>query len=352
MGRRLRGGVHPSSFTHTYDSIISVENLLAAWIEFRRGKRTRADVLEFQSNLMTHILLLHDDLRSYTYTHGGYEHFVVTDPKRRDIHKANVRDRLVHHAIYRILYSYFDKRFIHDSYSCRNNKGTHKAIQQFQSFARKVSQNHTRTCYVLKCDIRKFFASIDHEILIRILERQIPDQAIISLLKGVIQSFRSTQSGKGLPLGNLTSQLLVNIYMNEFDQFVKHQLKATYYIRYADDFIFLHHERNQLHLIVQSIELFLYSELRLRLHPNKVSIETVASGVDFLGWVQFPQHRVLRGVTRRRVIKRLGNPETREVAKQSYLGLLRQGDPYGLLRSALAKTAGGFLQRETACLAG
>ena len=334
IGKRLcRGGVHPSTFTHSYDSIISVENLLAAWTEFRRGKRGRTDVLEFQFNLMSNILQLHHDLHNHTYTHAGYEHFVVTDPKRRDIHKASVRDRLVHHAIYRVLYPYFDKRFIHDSYSCRNNKGTHKAIAQFKSFAVKVSHNHTRTCYVLKCDIRKFFASINHTILIQILEKQIRDKNIISLLTEVIQSFYSTELGKGLPLGNLTSQLLVNIYLNEFDQYIKHTLKIKYYIRYADDFVFLNHNPKSLTKIVRYIVLFLRNELRLELHPKKVSITTVASGVDFLGWVQFPCHQVLRGVTRRRVVKRLQNLEVNAATRQSYVGLLGQGHMYRVSRA-------------------
>jgi len=282
---------------------------------------------------MTNILQLHTDLYNHTYHHGGYEHFVVTDPKRRDIHKASVRDRLVHHAIYRTLYFYFDNRFIDDSYSCRNNKGTHRAIKQFQKFARKVSNNHTRTCYVLKCDIRKSFASIDHEVLLSILEKQIPDKHIIALLQEVISSFHSTTPGKGLPLGNLTSQLLVNIYMNEFDQYCKQTLKAKHYIRYADDFIFLHHDKKELTKIVRCIVLFLQIELQLQLHPNKVSIETIASGVDFLGWVQFPQYTILRRVTRRRVLKKLQDPNVSEATRQSYLGLLRQGNTYGLLQS-------------------
>ena len=290
-------------------------------------------MLEFQSNLMTNILQLHTDLHSCTYTHGGYEHFIVTDPKRRDIHKASVRDRLVHHAIYRILYHYFDLRFIHDSYSCRNNKGTHRAIEQFQKFYRKVSNNHTRTCYVLKCDIRKFFASIDHTILILILEKHLSNRNILDLLKEVIQSFHINESSKGLPLGNLTSQLLVNIYMNDFDQFIKQTLKEKYYIRYADDFVFLSHDRTYLDHISQSIGVYLVTKLKLRLHPNKVFIATIASGVDFLGWVQFPYHKVLRGVTRLRVMRKLQNPDTREASRQSYLGLLGHGDTFRLVQT-------------------
>src|SRR3989338_9167702 len=223
-------------FTHTYEEIISVENLLEAWKEFKRGKAKKEEVQRFQLRLMEHILALHRDLRNRTYTHGPYKHFRITDPKPRDIHKANVRDRLLHHALYRKLYPFFDRTFIADSYSCRVGKGTHKALSRFHEFSLLVSKNNTKTCWVLKCDIRKFFANIDHVILIDILKTRISDQGILGLLCNIIESFSSSRKGVGVPLGNLTSQLLVNIYMNEFDQFVKHHLKAKQYLRYPDDF--------------------------------------------------------------------------------------------------------------------
>jgi retron-type reverse transcriptase len=289
-------------------------------------------VQEFQQMLMDNILELHHDLKSKTYKHGGYEHFVVIDPKRRDIHKASVRDRLVHHSIYRILYPYYNQKFISDSYSCRNYKGTHKAIAQFRKFAGTVSKNHTKTCWVLKCDIRKFFASIDQATLLIILQTSIKDQDIIRLLKQVITSFNSGTIGVGLPLGNLTSQLLVNIYMNEFDQFIKQALKIKYYIRYADDFAILSTDRKEFVKIVRYILLFLRYELSLALHPHKMSVGTFASGVDFLGWVHFHHHSVLRAVTRRRVVRKLNNPEISESSRQSYLGLLRKGNTFDLQR--------------------
>src|SRR5690606_13680880 len=192
--------------------------------------------------------------KTKTYIHGGYQAFNISDPKPRNIHKASVRDRLLHHAIYRQLLFVFDKKFIHDSYSCRNFKGTHKALKRFTSFARKSSTNHTKTAWVLKCDIRKFFASIDHQILITILKKHLKDEDTVWLLNQIINSFYSTKKGVGLPLGNLTSQLLVNIYMNEFDQFMKHQLKAKYYIRYADDFVVLSSDKNYLENLLPKIQ--------------------------------------------------------------------------------------------------
>ncbi|MCX6781238.1 MAG: reverse transcriptase domain-containing protein, partial [Candidatus Magasanikbacteria bacterium] len=154
---------------HIFEEIISVENLCAAWGEFLNGKRGKADVQEFGRRLADNIVQLHSDLADGSYRHGGYYAFRIADPKPREIHKASVRDRLVHHAIYRILYPFFDRTFIADSFSCRDGKGVHRALRRFDCMARSVSQNHHRTAWILKCDIRKFFASINHEILVGIL---------------------------------------------------------------------------------------------------------------------------------------------------------------------------------------
>ncbi len=162
-------------FAKSFGEIASVGNLLEAWREFLSGKRGKRDVQEFQLRLMDNILALHRDLVNGTYRHGGYEAFKISDPKPRDIHKASVRDRLVHHAIYRQLYPFFDRTFTADSFSCRDEKGTLAALNRFRSFGRAASKNHTRTCWVLKCDIRKFFANIDHVTLVEILKPYIPD---------------------------------------------------------------------------------------------------------------------------------------------------------------------------------
>jgi len=306
-----------------------LENLLLAWQEFIIGKKHKKDVLEFQHNLFKNIYSLYQDLKNKIYSHGGYEAFNISDPKPRNIHKASVRDRLLHHAIYRILYPYFDRKFIADSYSCRIGKGTHKAINRFRSFVYKVSKNNTKTCWILKCDIKKFFASIDQEILLYIFQKHLSGTDIIWLLEKVIKSFNSGNPIKGLPLGNLTSQLLVNIYMNEFDQFIKHKLKIKYYIRYADDFVIFSENKTYLLKIVRYIVQFLGEKLSLELHPNKVFIKTISSGVDFLGWFHFSDHRILRTTTKRRMLKSLGgNPSKSTI--QSYLGLLEHGNNHKL----------------------
>lgn len=318
-------------FRHTYEDIISIENLLTAWREFLRGKRKRKDVSKFSLHLMDNMIGLHQELATKTYQHGQYQAFKINDPKQRQIHKAGVPDRLVHHAIYRILYPYFDRKFIFDSYSCRRNKGTHRALNRLRQFVRKVSKNNTRTAWVLKCDIRKFFASIDHKILISILDRHLKDPDAVWLLKKVINSFHTDEAkGKGLPLGNLTSQLLVNIYLNELDQFVKRSLKAKYYIRYADDFVTLGNNKRRLENIIPLISSFLETKLKLKLHQKKLFIKTLNSGIDFLGWVHFPHHRVLRTSTKRRMFKKLAETRTKE-SLVSYLGLLSHGDTYKLV---------------------
>jgi len=265
-------------FIHKYDHIISLENLLEAWKEFLNGKRLRKDVQIFERNLMSNIITLHKELVAKTYTHSPYQAFNISDPKPRNIHKAAVRDRLLHHALYRKLYPFFDKTFINDSYSCRLNKGIHKAINRFRQFAYIESENHTKTLWVLKCDIRKFFGSIDHFTLKEIIKSYISDEDIRWLLGRIIDSFQPIREGMGLPLGNLTSQLLVNIYMNEFDHFVKRKLKAKYYIRYADDFIILSTDKRKLEEMLLSIESFLRDRLKLELHPDKVFIKSFGSG--------------------------------------------------------------------------
>ncbi len=292
-----------------------------------RGKRSRQDVQEFKRNFMVNIISLHCDLVAKTYVHSGYQAFKIADLKPRDIHKANVRDRLLHRALHRVLLPFFARTFIADSNSSQRGKGTHRAINRFRDFARVASRNHSRTCWVLKCDIKKFFASVDQNILMEIITSRILDPDVVWLIGQVVRSFSLTTSGKGLPLGNLTSQLLVNVYMNEFDQWVKHRLKARYYIRYADDFVILSHDKAWLQSLLPPVQDFLSEELQLTLHPNKVSITTVASGVDYLGWVHFTDHRVLRAVTKRRLINNLiGYPKPQTVI--SYRGLLMHGNTY------------------------
>lgn len=317
---------------HNFEEIISVENLCAAWGEFLNGKRGKTDVQIFARNLSDNIIQLHNDLAEGSYRHGGYYAFRIADPKPREIHKASVRDRLVHHAVYRVLYPFFDRTFVADSFSCRNGKGTHRALKKFKAATFKASQNHQRTCWVLQCDIRKFFANINQQKVIEILREYISDEKLINLLAHIIKSFQ-VASGVGLPLGNLTSQLFTNIYMNKLDQLVKHRLRAEYYIRYADDFIILSSDRQWLLVALAQMQKFLADELGLAIHPDKIYLQTIFSGVDFLGWINFPQHRVMRASTRRRMFRRLVScPKSSVLA--SYRGLLQHGNAHRLREQA------------------
>lgn len=309
--------------------VISLDNLLAAWGEFKVGKKQRIDVQEFERNLMTNLITLHESLMNGTYTHEPYRAKKISDPKPRNINIATVRDRVLHRAIYRKLYPFFDKLFIADSFSCRNEKGTHRALERFEVMARQVSTNNTKTCWVLKCDVRQFFASINHRVLVKILWTRITDEKIMWLLTGIIGSFSSSKPGVGLPLGNLTSQLLANVYLNELDQFVKQKLKVKNYIRYADDFVLLSRNKRELQCQLKIIGDWLGQELRLWLHPNKVSLSTVASGVDFLGWVHWPKYRTLRGVTRKRMMRNV-QTEMNEKSLASYKGMLGWGNGFRL----------------------
>ena len=332
-GRLLRGGggfkVLRKILLHAYDHIISMENLLLAWQEFSRGKKNKADVPEFKLRLADNLIDLHTDLKDRKYVHDAYENFKVNDPKPRDIHKATVKDRVLHRAIYRILYPFFDKKFIFDSYSCRLGKGTHKALNRFGEFGKRASFNNTKTVWILKGDIRKCFASIDQKILFEILKGNIKDGDVLVLLRTIIKSFDSGAVYKGLPLGNLTSQLLVNIYLNEFDQFVKHKLKIKYYIRYADDFVFFSQNKEELEKLVPIVSEFLLIKLKLTMHPKKIFIKTLASGTDFLGWVHFPYHKVLRTTTKNKMFRKLEESQ-KEETMASYLGMLSHGNGFGL----------------------
>ncbi len=295
-----------------FEKIIGLGNLFLAWREFKRGKKRRLDVQEFEFNLEDNLFQLHSELKNKKYKHGQYIPFYVTDPKLRHIHKACVRDRVLHQAIFRILYPIFDKHFIFDSYSCRIDKGTHKAVTSLEVFCRKLSWNNNKTIFALKCDIKKFFDSIDQNILASLIQAKVKDDNAMWLIDVIIKSFP-----KGLPLGNVTSQLFANIYLNELDQFVKHNLKERYYIRYCDDFVILNGNPQYLLELSENINSFLVDKLKLHLHPNKIIIRKHTQGIDFLGYVVLPNHRVLRTQTKRRLLKRIN-----EKNMPSYLGVL------------------------------
>lgn len=314
--------------------------MIISWQEFSRGKWNKGDMNEFELHLEDHIFPLHRELLIGRYRHGAYRPFYITDPKIRHIHKAQVRDRLVHHAIFRVLYPLFDCSFVFDSYSCRVGKGTHRAVQRLRAFLRKESKNVTRPVYVLKCDIRKFFDSVDHKELIRLLRNKLGNDRVMKLLEHIIVGFEVLK-GKGIPLGNVTSQLFANVYLNELDQFAKHALKARYYIRYCDDFVIISHDWQWLDELIPALQRFLQEHLSLALHPAKISIRKWSQGIDFLGYVSLPHHTVVRPLTRKRMMKKIHQrimsfeegcitKSTLESTIQSYLGMLGHCNSYNL----------------------
>jgi len=336
-----------------FKNIISPENLFASWEEFKHGKTKKEDVLEFSYNLEGNIFSLARDLANKTYRHSNYASFKINDPKPRNIHKATVCDRIVHRALFRILNPIFEPMFISDSFSCRIGKGHHRGFFRAAEYLRKASSNNTKICLALKCDIRKFFDSVDHKILKQIIRKKIIDQDVLWLIDGIIDSYfcqskniLSESGGKdkqicGLPLGNLTSQLFANIYLTEFDQFDKHKLKIKFYARYTDDFIVVSDDQKYLSNLIQPIKYFLENNLRLELHPNKVSIRKFSQGVDFLGYVARPCHNLVRIKTKRRIFRRMQKAAKKlesglieedyyKCLLKSYLGVLSHADAYGL----------------------
>jgi retron-type reverse transcriptase len=260
------------------------------------------------------------------------------------INQSAVSDRIVHHSLYQYLYRLWDKTFIDDSYSCRLNKGTHKGVLRLSKFARKISKNYTNTCFVLKCDIKKFFDSVDHQILLGLLETKIQDSGILRLFAGIVNSFHSKVGcGKGIPLGNLTSQIFANIYLNGLDQFIKHKLRVKYYIRYADDFILLSSDRKYLSKLIPKIDDFLKKRLKLSLHLGKTKIRKLSWGIDFLGYRILPYVVLPSTKTKQRIFRKvrvkLENLKSNKLSDfsfsqtiQSYLGYFSHASAYKLSR--------------------
>jgi len=341
-----------------YPQVWSFQNLLRAAEAAQRGKRYRGDVADFHVNLEGELLRLQEELATKTYCPGPYRTFTITDPKERLISAAPYRDRVVHHALCQVIEPIFDPTFIYDSYACRPGKGQHAACDRFQSFCR---QNR----YVLKCDLQKYFPSIDHEILLAAIERKIGCPDTLWLIERIVAHsnpqpevcfyypgddlFTPLTRRRGIPIGNLTSQFFANIYLNGFDHFVKEELRCRFYLRYVDDFVVLDQDKKRLHEVKRAMEETLAS-LRLRIHPKKWRIFPVETGTDFLGYGIWPDHRRLRRSNAWRFTRRLallkGAYQQGRLTKgqvnqsiQSWLGHARHADTYRL-RQAIFNRVG------------
>ena len=332
-----------------WEWITGYANLERAALKAARGKRRQRNVVQFLYNLEREICQLQDELRTRTYTPGVYRTFLIYEPKLRMISAAPFRDRVVHHALCSVLEWTFEPTFIHDSYACRRGKGTHAAVSRFTQFTR-------RNRYVLKCDLRKFFPSIDHQILKETVARKVKDRDVLWLVDRIIDGsnpqepvwewfpgddlLTPSERRRGLPIGNQTSQFLANVFLNLFDHFVKETLRARCYIRYVDDFVILSDDKGWLAEVRERCRERL-ARMRLRLHPRKSVISRVADGTRFLGYRVFPDHRLLarENITRmRRRLARMqaaytaGRLRPQEVRQRllSWIGHARHADTFGL----------------------
>ena len=277
-----------------YVNLCSYENLFLAYKKARKHKTQKDYIIEFEKNLEENLIQLRTELLLHCYNPKPLITFVIRDPKIRKISKSDFRDRVIHHALCNIIEPIFEKGFIYDSYANRIGKGTHKAIERFDIFKRKASKNNTNSCFVLKADITHYFDEIDHNLSINIIRKKVSDERIIWLIKMILANYSSKQTDAGMPLGNLTSQFFANVYLNELDQFVKHKLRARYYIRYVDDFILLEKDRRKLEFQKEKIHKFLKSELNLQLHPDKSKIFRLGNSLSFLGFRIFYHHKLLK----------------------------------------------------------
>ncbi len=298
-------------------SLFTFQNLYKAYLDCRRKKRGKQAALAFEANAEQNLLELTQQLVQRTYRPSPSFCFVSRNDKYREVFAADFRDRILHHLLVRYLETIWEPVFIHDSYACRKGKGTHTAVARLQHLTRQVTANGTRRAWFLQLDIRAFFPSIDRQILLNLVLSRLADEEMRWLAQILIlhdptqntvftctrrkwdkipvhKSLFTVEPGKGLPIGNLTSQFFANIYLNQLDQFIKHHLKARYYLRYVDDLVLLHEDRQQLYAWKQEIEHFLQHNLQLQLHPKRQMVRPVSNGIDFVGYITRPSHRLVR----------------------------------------------------------
>jgi hypothetical protein len=342
---------------HLYPQITDFENLRLAFKAARRGKRGREDVAEFEYDLEENLLELQKELQEETYKPGKYRNFSIRDPKPRLISAAPFRDRVVHHALCRVIEPLFDRRFIFDTYACRKGRGAHAAIDRAQEFAVKYP-------HVLKCDIERFFPRMDHAILYEGFQRVIADKQALRLCKSILDGgagiheesapayfagdhLFSVLRPRGLPIGNLTSQFWANVYLDPLDQFVKQTLKCPAYVRYVDDFLLFSARKEDLHAWRLAIIQFL-AERRLTLHEAEAQVFPTRTGIPFLGWQVFPDHLRLKrrngvafqrryaAIRRKRQRGRITR-EKMEASLRGWIAHVQHGQTWGLRRALITR---------------
>lgn len=290
------------TYNHLFPKVYDFENLHQAYLRARRGKRGQAEVLRFERDLEGELIQLQNELIWGEYQTGPYRRFHVYEPKPRLVAALPFRDRVVQHSLVAAIEPIWESRFIHHSYACRPGRGMHSGADQAQQWLREVKALHGRV-YVLKADVAKYFPSIDHGILLEMLGRRIACKPTMRLIESIMDTWHP-----GLPIGNLTSQLWANIYLHELDSFVKNDLGVRRYMRYMDDWLVVHHDKEYLHALRRVLEDWIWERLRLRLN-NKTQVFPVGQrhgrGLDFLGYRMWTTHRRLRRDSVKRMKRRL-----------------------------------------------
>ncbi len=341
-------------YSNIYKEICSFRNLDLAYKKARKGKRNKKSVQDFEFDLERNLLQLKHELETGTYKPRPLKQFVIRDPKTRLISASDFRDRVVYHALCNIIQPIFEKTFIYDSHANQIKKGSSKAVERFDVFKKKVTDNgrlvnkpldnNMVVGYVLKADIKHFFDTVDHQVLMACIKRKIKDEKIIDLIQKILNNHR-TETGKGMPIGNLTSQFFANLYLNELDYFVKHKMKVKFYIRYVDDFVLFDKSKEKLEKIKIQINEFL-SIISLELHPEKSQIYPLHKGVKFLGFRIFYHYKILNKRNIRKMEYRLeqfeqkymeGKMSAEEIQRSlvSWLGYAEQADTYNLSQKML-----------------
>lgn len=286
--------------------------------------------MDFELHLEDNLFCLFEDLCNCAYEHSSYKYFQIFDNKKRDIYKAEVRDRVVHQIIYDYLLSLFEPEFISDSYASRIGKGQYKAINAFRYFIKLAYNNH-KSCFVLKCDVKKYFDNIDQTVLLDLIKEKVACKKTIEIVKKIISSHISLVSGKGVPLGNITSQIFANIYLNTLDKYVKKELGCRFYVRYNDDFVIIMESREKLEHIRNKIILFVKEKLFLEIPLEKTSVRKIDWGIDFLGFTILPNAVMLRNKTKNKMYANISSKNA-----YSYFGILKHCNSYNLKRKLLS----------------
>jgi len=365
-------------------------DLFRAYYDARRNKRSTINALAFETNYESNLFKLYQEIKSGKYKISPSICFISFEPVQREIFAADFRDRIIHHLIYNYISPFFERLFINDSYSCRKGRGTSYGIKRLNHFIRSCSDNYKRDCYILKLDIKGYFMAIDHSLLYQKVEKilnrfrreaDFDVDLILSLIHQVIfhdhtkhcclkgrrsdwQGLPKTKSlfyaekNKGLPIGNLTSQLFGNVYLNDFDYFVKHKLGCKYYGRHVDDFVIVHQDKEYLKSIIPLLKEYLQNELSLELHSEKIYLQHFSKGVFFFGVIIKPYRIYIRNQTKGNFYKKIKywnnflaerqyklNEESLKQflsSVNSYLGIMKHYNTYNLRKRTLIQNLSAY----------